>query len=167
MSNKNEAFEKWFDENYPLNKTHYSRDKDAAWEGWDAAKADSAQEIAELKATIEELRYMQGINTDYATAELQAHINSLREALGVSLPYVETYALDADGTYKKITDVLAQTPAQSLQAHDDEVIEMCAKVVASFKQADPYTGKVLDTDINNLLNECIGAIQELKGKQNE
>lgn len=42
----------------------------------------SAGEIAELKATIEELRYMQGVNTDFATAELQAHINVLREALG-------------------------------------------------------------------------------------
>ena len=56
--------------------------------------------------------------------ELQTHINVLRDALEkiVRLPFasIKWRTLSAKA--------LALTPAQSLQAHDNEVIEKCAKV---------------------------------------
>lgn len=46
---------------------------------------------------------------------------------------------------------------------NNEVIENCVKVVESFKEADPYTGEVFTSDVNDILNECIEAIKEPKG----
>ena len=100
----NEAFEKWF-ENTVLNDNIH----DVTLWAWQAAKADSEQEIAKLKA----------------------HINDLREALeklAGTNGYVKSVALQA----------LASTPAQSLLQHDNEVIEKCAKVCEDINE-DGYT----------------------------
>ena len=53
---------------------------------------------------------------------LQAHINVLREALEEISSYQVDEVVDA-----VCDEALASTPAQSLQAHDDEVIVRCAK----------------------------------------
>lgn len=62
-------------------------------------------------------------------------------------------------------NALASTPAQSLQVHDNEMIERCVKIVESFKEADPYTGEIFTSNTNVILNECIEAIKELKGEE--
>lgn len=54
---------------------------------------------------------------------LQAHINVLREALHKAQLKL-TYGTDE---YVTAGNALTSTPAQSLQAHDDEVIVRCAK----------------------------------------
>ena len=107
--------------------------------------------------------------------ELQAHINLLREAfeeidMQLKNGFVRCKTCGDQENTKDfdcriwIADALASTPAQSLQVHDNEVIERCAKVVESFKEADPYTGEVFTSDVNDILNECIEAIKELKGE---
>ena len=131
----NEAFEKWAID-YGLDyESSFTRDDVEA--SWQAAKADSEQEIAELKETINELRWMQGINTDYATAELQAHINDLRETLEW---------IDRDygtiGIHSIVTSALSTTPAQSLQEHDNEVIEKCAKICDGYTHGAWFADKI-------------------------
>jgi hypothetical protein len=74
-------------------------------------------EVAELEAENKQI--------DAINASLQAHITVLREALEVI----------ADDSHEDLwqrhfaNEVLASTPAQSLQAHDNEVIERCAEVM--------------------------------------
>lgn len=87
--------------------------------GYEAAKADSESILQEQQNTI---------------AELKAHINVLREAL-------EKAMNDDAGWYSKARQALSSTPAQhinddmriftkdSLQAHDDEVIELLNKTL--------------------------------------
>ena len=61
-------------------------------------------------------------NFKKVNTELQAHINELREALEVAnrLDYVREHPAIANIVGK----ALAKTPAQSLQAHDDELITL-------------------------------------------
>ena len=90
-----------------------------------------ASEIAEL-----ELANNQTVGDLY---ELQSHINVLREALENLIDYVE--AAEPNCTLiEKVKTSIIKTPAQhinddmvifdkkSLQAHDDEVLELAAKV---------------------------------------
>lgn len=108
----NEAFDNWFKNNYPNIETTsaYAKLPNKAWQ---AAIADSEREIAELKA----------------------HINVLREALGNIHQWYDGYSehhINVPTALREIdniaTETLASTPEQSLQAHDNEVIERCAKV---------------------------------------
>lgn len=90
---------------------------------------DKEREIAELKTTVRS-------DNSKVIAALNAHINDLREALEdtntrlnemVDVFYKGSTAADR----KRIADnfeLLSKTPAQSLQEHDNEVIEKCAKV---------------------------------------
>ncbi len=127
---KDEAFEKW-------NTPHWVNEDGKRFDmsfaekafnaGWQAAKQQSAGEIAELKATIEELRYMQGINTDFAISELKADnekleisLTSLREALASMVDMCIThigsdYNAEIHTRYAKAKQVLATTPAQSMK----------------------------------------------------
>jgi len=97
MTQQNNAFEKWWGDRYK-NTVMY----DQAIYAWQAATQHSEREIAELKA----------------------HINVLREALEFYAKRNHIQHLALPVTAEK---ALASTPAQSLQAHDDEVIERCAK----------------------------------------
>lgn len=137
----NEAFEKWAID-YGLDyEPSFTRDDVEA--SWQAAKADSEQEIAELDnkyLTISDS--FESINT-----ELQAYIYDLREAL-------EDIATDSGGCCDSgyssafvAKNILSKTPAQSLQEHDNEVIEKCAKVV----------------EMNWASVDCLYAIRALKG----
>lgn len=112
---------------------------------------------------------------DKKIAELQAHINRLREALDSGRQALnfygnpKSYAVDlntyvsdsyADGgrhardTNLMIKQVLTETPAQSLKAHDDVLIERCAKECEY--AATPYR----DTDKFYI---CAEAVRALKG----
>lgn len=74
---------------------------------------------------------------DTANKELQAHINDLREALERLSNDRKLWKVSAIGgqdsyagmppAIRIIDEALAETPAQSLQEHDNEVIEMCAE----------------------------------------
>ena len=88
---------------------------------------------------------------------LRAHINVLREALEGTVSSLEGYRNNIDDLQlcdaeRIAQQALAKTPAQSLQAHDDEVIERCA-VIGRLAQLE---NKVVNIEI-----------RALKGKQNE
>jgi len=116
IQQNNEAFEKAMYQKFAWNNTeHILQNPDEysemvylciyyANEGWQAAKADSEREIAELKA----------------------HINVLREALVEVVNRTESFGIESIAQ-----KALASTPAQSLVEHDNEVIERCAKVCIS------------------------------------
>lgn len=71
------------------------------YEAYQAAKADSEREIAELKA----------------------HVNRLRESL-------ESASYEVNPHFAKRIDLLLEsTPQQSLAEHDNEVFERCAEIV--------------------------------------
>lgn len=117
--------------------------------------------ISESTRTIQELEaeLLSSINDGYDMAkrdyidqniELQAYINTLREALKRAVEDLVPHHTKPS-TYKIVNEALAKTPAQSLQTHDDEVIERCAKVVEGMIE---YAS-------------VIDAVRALKGKQNE
>lgn len=120
------------------------------------------REVAELKAENQgQYEYLHKLQV--RDNQNRVYINVLREAL-------EDIVTDAGGCCNSgysagfvARNALASTPAQSLQVHDNEVIEQCVKVVESFKEADPYTGEIFTSNTNDILNECIEAIKELKG----
>ena len=59
---------------------------------------------------------------------------------------------------KQARQALAKTPAQSLQAHDNEVIERCANV------CENNDGSWADYIWNEAVNNCAKQIRALKGK---
>ena len=84
-------------------------------------------------------------------AELQAHINVLRENLDYAYYEVNTHFA------RNIKDLLASTPVQSLQEHDNEVIEKCANV------CENNDGSWADYIWNEAVNNCARQIRALKG----
>ena len=115
MTQQNNEFEKWFDKQLD-NENAFTSDEPICKQSWIAAKADNVREIAELRAKVSELDGMLG--------SLQSYINVLREALEEASIFVDNHSED---WYKsgqvlliKCKQALASTPAQSLQAHDDE-----------------------------------------------
>ena len=130
----NEAFEKWLGSDQAILCTAMIRtgdrfERDIAKLAWQAAKADSEQEIAELKA---EYEIQKELCNHFAnkSLELQSHINNLREALNMMRDAFDVggdvTSIENDALYKA-DNALSKTPAQSLQEHDNEVIEKCAK----------------------------------------
>ena len=153
-----EKFEQWWNKTKGTKIKHIgfsSFTAEVMFSAWQAAKQDSATEIAQLKA-----------DEFNATADLlciHAENLKLREALeklanlgsGIS-PY---YGNSQGNMIAR--QALASTPAQSLQAHDDEVIELCAKICdwdakQSRQIAEPFAANVAE-----ILAE---EIRELKGK---
>jgi len=162
MTQQNNEFERWWEKavntielglwknTYPDNTWQYTNHTtNLAWITWQAAKADSEREIAELKASNELLHDALESNqiSEKELLSYRAHINDLREAL-------EFYN-DAEFPYRTANDALTSTPAQSLQAHDNEVIERCAKVCENMDSDGYSTIEQLD---------CANSIRELKGK---
>lgn len=121
--------------------------------------------------------------TQQNNEELQAHINVLREALEIARDYqfdaVNQFHNDFAGykdekheqydyDLKLVENALASTPAQhinddmriftkdSLQAHDDEVIERCANVCENMDSDGYSTIEQLD---------CAKSVRALKGKE--
>ena len=188
MTTNNEAFEKFeklFDESYPLGKQHYKRDKNAAWEGWLLAKAESASEIANLKLNIaaqEQLGYeLQASNNRLQaklTAEkeyvnellkssnhlfveneqLKANNHDLREALGkikvINDKYIKNVHID-----HIVVNAIYSTPAESLQAHDDEVLDKLRPT--RWTQKMNHAWNLAIPDLHKAFDDLIEA---LKGK---
>ena len=193
MTQLNNEFEKWATKHIvskrllELNTMKYengmykSHIMQRKFEAWNAAKADSEREIAELRAenkqidainaslqfihegvncpacgsmavTPKELWYTKQIEKLQAkNSELSVSINVLREALESLLDYGKSPRMSDEIAW----EVLRATPAQSLQAHDDEVIERCAEICISIQP---------DYVDNSVYHECAKAIQALKGK---
>ena len=102
--------------------------------GYQAATAEADKIVAELKTEIA------GYHLNYKDVclenlDLKDYINVLREALEEIVGGMLTKAINNETIKnttlemfaKEIKQALESTPAQSLQAHDDEVIERCAK----------------------------------------
>lgn len=97
---------------------------------------DKEREIAELRAKLKHETSRKHIN------ELQSHINDLRDAINMALSCVdeEINPRNYNGEiltkfindYGEMVDILqealSETPAQSLQSFENEVIERCAKL---------------------------------------
>lgn len=130
-------FDKWYKEKYYKYDLYpkYAQFRKEIKEAWQAATAESDKHIAELNAENKQI--------DAINSSLQTHINVLREALEIARDYqfdaVNQFHNDFAGykdekheqydyDLKLVENALVATPAQSLQEHDNEVIERCAKV---------------------------------------
>lgn len=158
MTQQNNEFEKWWAQHYnQLDHRDILRTSERAYQD---ATTESAKEIAELKADNETLVAVNNklsneiveLNEMYEGRidHLDAHINDLRDALLTTQDAlsqlahhgIEQWAKDrASYAYDYIEKALAATPAQSLQAHDDEVIERCAEVM-QMEGLDGYANSI-------------------------
>jgi hypothetical protein len=112
MTTNDDAFDKWWKsfEDVPTSIWANEHLHNLAMQAWKAAKADSAKEIADLE--IQNVLYKDDeLEQKIAIAELQAHINTLREAL-------EEIARDSfvDSWQCKLAEqAISATPAESLK----------------------------------------------------
>ena len=137
--------------------------------GYIAATTEANKRIADLKSEVAELkekvanydRWLSGgvyytndesfkLHNDYNNkiSELQASNNTLREAFNDYHLAIRQRALTVD-IEEKLLKLLKATPAESLQAFENSVIEKCAKV------ADAYVGQ-------ECLANAIRALKEVK-----
>lgn len=142
---------------------------------WQAATAEANKRIAELEKEISELKEELKSEKEHSNIllknggefyrnelALKAHINTLREALGVcsqicidiaDSDQINDDELSGIRMCEEAIDALIRnlaTPAESLAKHDDEVIERCAKL---------FEGE------GNIAGNAIAlAIRALKGK---
>ena len=139
-------------------------------EHWKMIAADQKLLIEGLKGECKDL----GV-TDICVAlakkdtqikELQANINTLREALeywSKVINYQYSGSKEAMSFLQQADYIaeqaLSKTPAQCLQEHDNEVIERCAETAYTFLD-DPYLSG------HGYATGCSGEILALKGKQN-
>ena len=128
-------FKKWFVTS-KYNDEYYQ----VAIEAWQAATAESDKRVRELTATIAELQA--------TNHELSTSIKVLREAL-------EFYN-DAEFPYSIANDALTLTPAQSLQEHDNEVIERVVTLLKDWTWGDG----IIDMRADDLIED----VRKLKGK---
>ena len=135
-----EAFEKWYKEKYYKYDLYpkYAQFRKEMKEVWQAATAESDKHIAELNAENKQI--------DAINSSLQTHINVLREAL-------EKVKYADDSAYyvceKIAIKALVATPAQSLQAHDNEVIERVVTLLKDWALADG----IIDMRVDDLIED--------------
>ena len=116
---------------------------------------DKEREIAELKQERNDLNYL-CMDRLHKIEELQANNNDLRDALAeIKLDSTDT------NSFRTADKALLKTPAQSLQEHDNEVIERCAKV------CDMHANSSWNDDRRMQAKLCRDEIRALKGKQND
>lgn len=144
----NEAFEKWF-ENTVLNDNIH----DVAEWAWQAAKVDSESILSEQQNTIAELKantsqIVQAVSRAADAREagmeneiiaLQAHNTAYRK----TVEEIASYESDKFSVVSEICEaVLQATPAQSLQAHDNDLIEKCAIVCDGYTHGAWFADKI-------------------------
>ena len=148
----------------------------------DAAKVleDKEREIAEIKQMYRGAKILLDFNTQKnpllkEIAELQSHINDLREAINTALSCVdeEINPRNYNGEiltkfindYGEMVDILqealSKTPAQFLQEFENEVIEKCAKVCDEASQPNKDE---IHTDGQWAAKVLAANIRALKGK---
>jgi len=101
-------------------------------------------EVAGVREDLLDLRQQTNIRCsqvqerDTKIYELQANNHDLREALeGMDKISISPYDVI------KARKALSSTPAESLQAHDDEVIEKCAKAVTIYGEQGEYIANAI------------------------
>jgi FtsZ-binding cell division protein ZapB len=188
MTTNNEAFEQKFtlpigveyipEHNFYawVNGKHHgliSRNYNDKWIVWQAATNLSANRIKELESEVSELKDAKQdlenevIHLQEMIEPLQANNNQLREAL---LNYGEhtdlcnikepTVAVCNCG----LEQSLAATPAESLQAFKNELIEKCAKVCDEDAQESRLFGESFQSNVATLLAESIRALKQIEVK---
>ena len=101
------------------------------------AEAYAAKVLEEKEREITRLTFISTTLKDNID-ELQAHINDLREAFRkIRSCYGDGYEVD-----NIARQALSKTPAQSLQAFENEVIEMCAKVCDGYVVSNIPSNKI-------------------------
>ena len=172
------AFEKWYNRYYAICEVDTKR-QDSCEEAWDAATAEANKRMVELEAKVSELDGMLGKRNlhkehEYLQRmkELQARNNTLREALGKIKVINDKYI--KNGHIDHIVDnSIYSTPAESLQAHDDEVIEKAftptEKVIVAIE--NEVQSQLVASGINEVMhrldgqyifNAAIRALKEVK-----
>jgi hypothetical protein len=179
----NKEFDKWFDKQLD-NENAFTSDEPICKQAWQAAQQKSACDIAESDFVIKQtttllaeicliLKGEPPAKVLYSyhdlpkmVLELKADNERLREALKYTLYSLEGRGIPPNVDPANLTtqfyrckdvlrEALSATPSQSLQAHDNEVIERCADICyASYRKTD---------DLRDL--SLADSIMELKGKQ--
>lgn len=162
------AFEKWFEKQYgakpqpnpkkgdaPHSSIYMTMFADGAYRGYIAATAEANRRIDALeKQIIEMTAYeasMQRISCEdtMKISQLQANNNDLREALellittkGYKYKFGKTseYESMRDKAWDLADKALSASPAESLQAHDDELLERAAKLCDRFIKQEHSDG---------------------------
>lgn len=131
-----EAFEKWY-------KQHDTLSEYSARVAWQAATAERDKLVTELQAK---------------NSELSASINVLREALSGYEYTLQGFSTElwSKQLLAKVRADLASTPAQSLQEHDNEVIEQVVTILKDFAWGDG----IIDMRVDDLIED----VRKLKGK---
>ena len=134
-----EAFDKWFDKQLDIGYAFTSDEQITRW-AWQASAKLSDKEKQEQSAEI---------------AQLKATINDLREALErINASKTARYEVEAD-VGGEVFDVLEKTPEQSLQSVINETIEKCAKVCEEIVIENPGRADLT-------ADHCAKTIRELK-----
>lgn len=187
MTTNNEAFEVWF-----INEltTRHNCDEVTAkiylkkddlgvyrhsntflrFEGWQAATTEANKRIAAIESEVAMLNSALEISNKVMElakneiTELQASNNGLREAI-IKIEFEYDYTLDSDMTNAVTEGVkLARaTPAESLQAHDNKVLERAAKVAMDMpSKADEIHEYRYSDDCKAMAWDISHAIRALK-----
>lgn len=158
MSEQNLKFENFFprqlafaDKAHELEMMSKWNDAKITWEtSLEAATAEANERIAKIESEVAELKAELKSEKEHSNIllknggefyrnelALKAHINTLREALEASDDLLRKLPNSGEFYGLAIMEnnqlVLSATPAESMQAHDDEVIEMCAKVADAWE----------------------------------
>ena len=129
MTTNNEAFEKFIAELDFQDIAHDTESiRNLYLRAWQAATTEANKRIAELEVQLQNWKdfskKVQKIDfNDYL--QLQAHINHLREAFNGYHLAIKQRALTVD-IEEKLLKLLKATPAESLQAFENEVLERAA-----------------------------------------
>lgn len=124
MTTDNDEFEKWYLDEYGYNADFSYIETQAELRVWNAAKASSEQRIAELELDIAITKALRRIDATN-TVKLQAHINRLRETLAE----IGCVNWHFNMSRKIANEAIASTPAESLKAHDAELIDKCIQAI--------------------------------------
>lgn len=118
---------------------------------------EQSAEIAQLKAKVRDIHAKAVDVYVPQITELQSYIIDLLDALNAMRDTFDvggTVTSAENNALHKADQALSKTPAQSLQEHDNEVLEMCAKVAESMMILPTLEGVAI-----------ANKIRALKGKQ--
>ena len=181
MSEQNTEFDKWFNDYEHNNDIRLAINYgayDIAGDAWQSATAEANKRINELDREIAlreaEIHGWKESSKNWEkdcyknleakkralneNTELQVHMNDWREAL----EDIAKHTPENFWQNKAAKQALSKTPAQSLQEHDNEVIEKCAKVCDDASQ--PHQDEI-HTDAQWGARLLAANIRALKGTQ--
>ena len=160
---KQESFEKWYELHGDGSSYHLCK------LAWNAAPAEANKRIAVLEGEVAELQ--ERLETHIAINKslllqrdrLQADNKRLREALHLVNEHSKLWGFKIAGNVQtEIDEALNATPAESLQALENEVIERCAKVCDEDAQESRLFGESFQSNVATILAESIRALKEVK-----